>query len=305
MPGVSVVLTSYERPRYLDEAIQSIRTQEFDEFELLVCDDNSGPNVARVVERHAKEDRRVVLLPSEIRMGVAANVKRGLLAAQAPLVAICNDDDAWEPAFLARMVEALAAHPDAVLAFSDHHIMNERSVVDPAATEENTRRWKRDVLAAGLHRPFTRLAVIDQAIPMVMATVFRREAVAPAEIPADVGGVYDLWMAYLAARGGLGACYVPERLTRYRVHAQSTTSASDATLARASVAAWRRMLEDDRLAELGSDLQVKLHIALTGLGARSLDEAHQAFVEAARLRPTLRAVAGAALTAGAALRRFT
>jgi len=84
-------------------------------------------------------------------------------------VAILNDDDVWEPAFLSQLVPHLLNDPDVVLAFSDHYIIDEQSRIDPAATENNTRRWRRDVLSPGLHRPFWR-CLVEMSIPVAQAS---------------------------------------------------------------------------------------------------------------------------------------
>ena len=56
---------------------------------------------------------------------------------------------------------------------------------------------------------------------MAMGAVFRKSMLDGAELPARMGGCYDHWLAYLAAKDGKAIYYHPERLTRYRVHAGS------------------------------------------------------------------------------------
>ena len=70
-------------------------------------------------------------------------------------IAILNDDDGrWEPAFLSKLMPHLLDNQDVVLAFSDHYVVDEDGCSTCTVTEGNTRRWPRDVLAPGLHRPF-------------------------------------------------------------------------------------------------------------------------------------------------------
>ena len=64
---------------------------------------------------------------------------------------------------------ASAERPGVVLAFSDHYKIDEQSRIDPAATEANTRRWRRDVLSPGLHRPFWR-CLVEMSIPVAQAS---------------------------------------------------------------------------------------------------------------------------------------
>ena len=296
-----MILTTCDRPDYLDQAIASVRAQTFTDFEVLVCDDASSEETAVVVARHAAEDVRIVHHRRPRRVGFSLNVVRGLHEATADLFTIINDDDAWEASFLEKTVTAIREHPQASIAFSDHYIISEDGRVDLEATDENTKRWGRDDLAPGLHRSFMREALIAQAVPAVMAAVFRCSTLDLNDFPPEVGGHYDLWLTYMACRDGSGAFYVPERLTRYRVHRQSATARAGVALAESSVYIWTRLIEDDRLVSIRDDLRIKRQSALTTLGVRQLrdsqrDLARHTLLAAVRQRPTPRAALGLALT---------
>ena len=183
---------------------------------------------------------------------------------------MCHDDDAWEPEFLERTTAVMDAHPEVVACFADHWVMGDDGAVDRVLTEQNTARWKRDTLAAGLHRPFWRLAVVDQSMPAVMAAVLRRSAVGLDQFPAPVEEYYDLWLSYLVSRTGAAAWYVPERLTRYRVHGTSVTAKGGLNSSRESVYVHEQLVQDDALAEIEPELQAKLADVLTTLGIRLL-----------------------------------
>lgn len=291
----------------LDQALASVRAQTFKDIEILVCDDASPPSTAEVVSAHAGQDGRVRYLPGSQRVGQPSITLRGLGVASGGLIAFCNHDDAWEPDFLARLVEVMDTHPEVVVAFSDHWIMDEAGRVDPAASEANTRRWKRDRLAPGPHQPFARLALVDRSLPLAMAALFRRSEVGLGDIPAEVGFVYDLWISYLLARTAAPAWYVPERLTRYRVHAGSATSRSGVDveagveIARACCWVWAAAAQDERLADVAPELRKKLAGSLTDLGIRLVragrsTEARPHLVRALRLDPGPRAAVGLGLT---------
>jgi hypothetical protein len=70
--------------------------------------------------------------------------------------------------------------------------------------------------------------MLEQTIPMVMAAVFRKLILQDADYPARIGLAYDHWLAYLAVKDGQAVYYVPRRLTRYRLHANSGTAMGDA-----------------------------------------------------------------------------
>jgi hypothetical protein len=117
------------------------------------------------------------------------------------------DDDEWEPEFLARMVPILNTNLDVVIAFSDRWIIDSQGSLATQATEECTHRYKRDSLASGFHRPFYRLALIDQSVPMV-ASLVRAGTIDWQDSPLETSSMYDHWVTYLAARTGKGESVV-------------------------------------------------------------------------------------------------
>ena len=97
----------------------------------------------------------------------------------------------------------------------------------------------------------------------------------------------DLFLGYLAARDGAAAWYVPERLTRYRVHAASATAGRGTSFSESNVTARRLMLADPRTAALRAALGRALAGCEASLGLDLL-----ALGRNADARPHLRASVG-------------
>ena len=217
-PLVSVVVPTYRRPQYLREAIASVVAQQEGAWEMLVCDDGADDRNREVVETFA--DPRIVYRRNPERLGIGANKFTGWQAATGRYVANLDDDDVWEPEFLSTLVPLLEADPTLTIAFSSHHVINAEGRIDERETER-TEALYRSGLVPGRHEPFARLALVDQAIPVTMASVIRRAAVDWHDFAPDTDVVADYWLAYLIAREPGGAYYCPRRLTRYRVHEES------------------------------------------------------------------------------------
>jgi hypothetical protein len=165
-----------------------------------------------------------------------------------PLFSVLNDDDEWEPDFLAKLVPLLA-DDDVVVAFCDHSIIDGQSKIDTDETALNTRRWKRDTLSAGIHKPFFKIGLVQQSIPMVMGAVIKTVAVDFTNFSPDAGSHYDLWLTYLAAKSQKGAYYLPGRLVRYRVHATAQTASQSPDNSASSEYIYSRLLNDPYLRE--------------------------------------------------------
>jgi glycosyltransferase involved in cell wall biosynthesis len=251
-PLVSVVITTYRRVRYLEEALLSAVRQTHVGLEVIVSDDGDGGEVQRVLERI--DDARVRYRRNAERLGVARNTLAASLEAHGEYLAYLNDDDSWEPSFLATLVPRLEADRDLSVAFGDHSIMTADGSVDSRLSDLSTRRFGRDRLRPGVHRPFCRLALVDKSVPTVMTAVIRRSTIDWDDFPTEVGPAYDLWLSYLACRDGLGAHYEPQRLTRYRAHEQAQTQAARVAHSRGVAYCYERFLGDPRLRGLRAEL---------------------------------------------------
>ena len=262
-PLVTVVLPTRDRPHYLREALASALQQRYRNIEVLVRDNASTDETRRVVQSFG--DPRIRYHRHTEDVGPTENIISGCREARGEYVASLHDDDVWEPDFLEKLVPPLEANSAAVVAFADHYIIDAEGRIDPAKTHRNTHRWRRHLLRQGLHAPLYRIAVLDKSIPLCVAAVIRRAAIDWHDIP-DLPSSYDLWLMYLACRDGQAGYYLPERLTRYRVHPNSETATGRMRVDQGYILCYERMLEDERLEEIWPQLRVELAQACVDLG---------------------------------------
>jgi glycosyltransferase involved in cell wall biosynthesis len=254
---VSVIIPTYNRPNYLKQAIASAVAQTYKNIEIIVSDDCSPENPQEMIESFC--DPRIKFRRNAKNLGIAINVIEAFKLAQGEYVTSLNDDDIWNEDFLEKLVPPLEANPDLVLSFSDHYIIDSDGNIDDAATEENTKRWKRNLLSEGVYQPFHEIGIVHQAVPSAVATVIRRDAIEWKDFQIPMGPFWDLYLTYLACRNGGGAYYFPERLSKYREHSQSETTISGKLNAgakirksKASIFCYREFMEDERLKQFKS-----------------------------------------------------
>lgn len=108
-PTVSVVLTVYNGESYVDDAVESILSQSFSDFEFIIIDDGSNDGTVVVINQF--EDERIRLFQQE-NQGRANSLNKGLRAAKGEYVAIIDDDDIAHSKRLESQVEFLDSHPD-------------------------------------------------------------------------------------------------------------------------------------------------------------------------------------------------
>jgi glycosyltransferase involved in cell wall biosynthesis len=260
-PLVSVLIPSYERPRYLREALASVVAQTYRNLEIIVHDNASPTDPAPVVAAFA--DPRIALYRNARNLGVTPNLAAGFAKCKGTYVAILGDDDLWHAEFVASLVAALERHPEAVVAFCDHDVVDEDGTIDAALSDEVTRRYGRDALAEGVHRPFGEIALKRHSICVMSGALLRRGAADWTDLPPEVSLGSDLYIADRAARTG-GACYfVLRRLMHYRYHRNSLSRRVETDVeyrignARAAVYYWNRFLRDSGITECKPYFEMK------------------------------------------------
>jgi len=262
-PLVSIVIPTHNRPEFLREAIGSALLQTLRDFEILVRDNASTDETRKVVQSFS--DPRIRYHRHAENVGPTENVIGGCREAHGRYIAHLHDDDIWEPDFLEKVVPPLELNCDAAISFSDHYIIDVDGKIDPARTDRNTHRWKRHLLRPGLHCPLHRMALLDKSIPLSMAAVMRRDAIDWSDVP-NLPSCYDFWLTYLVCREGYAAYYVPERLTRYRVHSNSETNLGRMRGDQGYLMCCEQILADERFADIWDDLRVEYSRACTDLG---------------------------------------
>ena len=110
MPTVTVIVPTYNSGGYLDATIESILSQSFTDFEVIVIDDCSTNDV--VTRMRAISDPRLRVVINDSNLGVAGTRNHGLAIAQSEFIAHCDHDDLWHADKLARQVAYLRAHPE-------------------------------------------------------------------------------------------------------------------------------------------------------------------------------------------------
>lgn len=264
-PEVSVIISVYKRTDFLAQAVESALAQTFPSAEIIVADD-SGTAAARALCEPWVKSGQVRYRANPQTLGIARSLRGALEEARGDFVSILNDDDLWEPNFLSSLVPHLRADPDRVVAFSDHWIVSEDGSMATDATETNTRLYGRDSLAPGeLDNPVD-FVLVKNGVPLAMAALFRKDAIDLSLLTEDVSGSYDFWISCLLAASGKKFYYVPDRLTRYRVHPKSETARRDPAKSENHVYIFSQLLTRNWFPEKAAYLRSRLASALFRLG---------------------------------------
>lgn len=116
-PKISVVMPVYNAEKYLREAMDSILSQTYTDFEFIIIDDGSVDTSPEIVRSY--DDARIRFYQNEHNMGVAATLNRGLDLAEGEYIARMDSDDISLPERFARQMEYMDAHPECIICGSN------------------------------------------------------------------------------------------------------------------------------------------------------------------------------------------
>lgn len=124
MPLVSVVIPTYNSAQYIPEAVDSILSQTFKDFEIIVVDDGSTDNTEEVVTRIKSDKVRYFKQPNSGGPSKPRNV--GVELARGNFISLCDSDDVIFPNKLAEAVDFFLQHPHLGFVFANMVLCYER-----------------------------------------------------------------------------------------------------------------------------------------------------------------------------------
>jgi glycosyltransferase involved in cell wall biosynthesis len=124
-PLVSVVMPVYNSEKYVKQSVESILSQTYKNFELIVIDDGSTDKSFEIVAKLAEKDKRIKFLKNDRNLGVSATRNRLIDIAKGEYVAIMDSDDISLPERLEKQVAFLSEKKELGLLGSSVEVINE------------------------------------------------------------------------------------------------------------------------------------------------------------------------------------
>lgn len=127
-PTISLIITVYNRERYLSAAIESILAQTRGDFELLIWDDGSTDNSPEIAREYAKRDRRVRVIIAE-HLGRGLALKAAIAQTHAPYLGWVDSDDLLHPQALVETAGVLDTKPHISWVYTDYLDIDQHNTV--------------------------------------------------------------------------------------------------------------------------------------------------------------------------------
>lgn len=214
MATVDVIIPAFNAAKYLPFALESVASQTFTDWQILLVDDGSTDNTAEVVAPFLDRFGTKITYIKQTNHGLPAARNAAIRASTSEFLALLDADDVWLPCRVAESVKAMEARPRAGLAYGLVELIDTEG--RPIYTFKGNRKH-----AEGRIAPFIYMRKIELPCPSV---TFRRSAVEEVgmfdeEMRATEDR--DLWLR-IALK--YEVAFVPKVIAHYRISPNSMSA---------------------------------------------------------------------------------
>lgn len=205
---VTVLMSAYNAENYIKEAIESILSQTFTDFEFIIINDASTDSTGKIIDSYC--DPRIKVINNEVNSGLAKSLNTGLNEAEGKYIARMDADDVSLPERFRKQYDFMEQKPDVDLCGTFYEAAGvENDAVETPVTHADIK----DML-------FFNNCIAHPAVMMRRSTISKFDIKYNENLRSAQD--YELWCR---EADRLKYANIPEILLKYRVHENQTGSA--------------------------------------------------------------------------------
>ncbi|MDD2932300.1 MAG: glycosyltransferase [Methylotenera sp.] len=227
-PGlVSIIVASYNHAEFLEQRMDSLINQTYQDIEILVIDDCSPDNSVEILRRYESHPK-VRLIISEKNSGWVAVSNQGVEMSAGEFVIFANCDDSCDPRMIERLVEGMRANPTAGITYCRSLMIDEggKQLGDDFLIREKAFRVKCYNDALITKNEMSRFLLHSCVIPNLSAALFRRECYTSAGGLTSDYRVCSDWDLFFKVVVRYDVAYIAAPLNKFRQHKTTIRSST-------------------------------------------------------------------------------
>ena len=211
---ISIAMTTYNGEAFLQAQLDSILSQSYKEFELVICDDNSSDKTWAILFEYEKKDKRVRIFRNEQNIGFVKNFEKAVSLCTGDYIALSDQDDIWEKKHLEVLLHNLNS---ATASFGNAVIMDAKSEICTDLLSKRDRYFVNGTNEDKLTR------ILFYGNPFQGTSSLYKKIIFDYALPIPSGIEYhDAWFAAVSCcLNGLNYTY--EVVTNYRIHGRNAS----------------------------------------------------------------------------------
>ena len=208
-PLVSVIITSYNREKYIRQCVESVLSQDYPNLEIIVVDDASVDKSPKILESYGD---KIKYIRQEKNRGIGPTLNRGFHNAKGDLLIYLDCDDFYLPGKISLSVQKLVADSSVSMVYTDYVVID--------AQGNPIKEIKLDKLSSQTKEGFTRAMIM-----LTGGALFGSNVMVRKECFEKIGYFnkniicchdYEMWFRLLKAGYRFGR--IPKTLFAYRQH---------------------------------------------------------------------------------------
>ena len=185
MPQVTVILPTWNRAKWLKKSVESVLSQTFQDFELIVVDDASTDSTEEVLESYSGKIR-TIFLPENRGVSIARNT--AIVNSDSKWIAFLDSDDFWHVEKLEKQIKQTILFPEFKIHFTDEIWIRHGIRVNPKNKHRKVEGW--------IFKPSLSFCLMAPSTVMLHRELMERHGMFDAALP--VCEDYDLWLRLTA-----------------------------------------------------------------------------------------------------------
>lgn len=223
-PLVSILIPCYNHEKFLDDCIQSIIAQDYDNIEFLICDDASPDNsflkIQKYKEKLSARFSNVVIMQNDTNLGVTKNINKMLKLSKGKYIKVLASDDALAVSAIREMEEFLEGNSQVDVVIVNGIKVQEEEHYPAFSHTEKIYDIEPDFSSQGFFERIAHCNSISAPAAMLRRKVFEEYGVYDENIKVED---FEFWLRILKERK-IVISFLDRNLIYYRINANSMTS---------------------------------------------------------------------------------
>lgn len=225
---ISIITASYNYANYIAETIQSVLNQTYQDWEMLIIDDGSTDNSIEVIQKYCEKDSRIKLYTHEnnTNKGLKQTLLLGISKAQSDWIVFLESDDLIKEDYLEKKVAIAQKYPDLGIIFNDVELFGDKERIKfstPPFTKSHN-----ELIQNSFPRNIFREMNVSNRILTFSTVMVKKSILLPEYFDTPIDKLLDWWL-YIHLTYKNEVYYIPEKLTKWRLHKGSYITQNQGT----------------------------------------------------------------------------
>lgn len=236
----SIITPVYNAEDFLEETLNSILNQTYQNWESILINDNSNDGSLEIAERFVRLDPRFKIINKTVSEGAARARNAGIEQAKGRFIAFLDSDDIWNPTKLEKQIDFMKKN-NADLSFTAYNFISEQGVLGDFVSVPNEVSYK-TLLRGNIIACLTAVYDTKKLGKVYMPDILKRQD-------------FALWLKI--TKSGVNAIGINESLAHYRIRTDSLSSSKFNTM----MHTWGVYRNVEKLSILSSLKYISSHLA--------------------------------------------